>query len=120
MSEQHPRIKREKKTIDIIATDLEIGVKLTVPATITEKGAICVPARKLYDVVRELPGEQVELWQEANFWAGMNAGKSSIRLPGLNPEEFPTLPAAKTEDAFGMSLLDLLEMMEKTIFMRYC
>lgn len=112
----HIVLRGQKDSIDIIATDLEIGVKVTIPAKVTEKGAICVAARKLYDVVRELPTEQVELSQEANFWTAITAGKSSIRLPGLNPDEFPALPVAKTEDVFRMNVLDLLEMMEKTAF----
>jgi DNA polymerase-3 subunit beta len=56
-------ISGEKNKINIVATDLEIGVMEITVADKVEKGDICVPARKLYDIVRELSEEQVGFYQ---------------------------------------------------------
>ena len=70
-------ISGEKDTIHIIATDLEIGVMEITKAEKVEKGAICVSARKLYDIMREFSEEQVEIQSGENFWVTIKAGKTT-------------------------------------------
>lgn len=109
-------ITGEKNAINIIATDLEIGVMEITEADKVEKGSLCAPARKLYDIVKELPEEQVEVQSGENFWVSIKAGKTVINLPGLDPKEFPTFPLTEGSAYFNIGAFDLLEMIEKTVF----
>jgi DNA polymerase-3 subunit beta len=109
-------ISGEKNSIHIMATDLEIGVMEIIEADKVEKGAICVSARILYDIVRELSGEQVEVQSRENFWVSINAGKTVFNLPGLDPKEFPTFPLIEGSAYFSVGASDLMEMIEKTVF----
>lgn len=109
-------ISGEKNNIHIIATDLEIGVMEIIEANNVEKGAICVSGRKLYDIMRELYGEQVEIQSGENFWVTIKAGKTTFNLPGLNPTEFPSFPQTEGAHYFSIGSSDLLEMIEKTVF----
>jgi len=109
-------ITGENNTVDIVATDLEIGVKEITKATIIEKGTICIPARKIYDMVRELSENQLEIQGAQNFWISIHSGKTIFNLPGLDPKEFPNFPETEGVDYFNLNSNDLLEMIEKTVF----
>src|SRR5438309_534938 len=53
---------REDGSIRLMATDLDLQVDESVPANVTQAGAITVSAHTLFDIVRKLPeGSQVEL-----------------------------------------------------------
>ncbi len=43
------------------STDLETGIECLIPAKVVETGGITVPARKIGDIVRELPEAEVNL-----------------------------------------------------------
>ena len=109
-------ISGEKDTIHIVATDLEIGVMEITKAEKMEKGAICVSARKLYDIMREFSEEHVEIQSGENFWVSIKAGKTTFNLPGLDPAEFPAFPQTKGSANFSIGSPDFLEMIEKTAF----
>ena len=109
-------ISGEKNSINIIATDLEIGVMEITKAEKVEKGDLCIPARKLYDIVRELSEERVEVQDGENFWVSIKAGKTIFNLPGLDPKEYPTFPLTEGSAYFNMGASDLLDMIEKTVF----
>ena len=109
-------ITGEKNAINIIATDLEIGVMEIIEADKVEKGSLCAPARKLYDIVKELPEERIEVQGGENFWVSIKAGKTVVNLPGLDPKDFPTFPLTEGTAYFNIEASDLLEMIEKTVF----
>jgi DNA polymerase-3 subunit beta len=109
-------ISGEKNKINIVATDLEIGVMEIIEVDKVEKGDICVPARKLYDIVKELSEEQVEVQRGENFWISIKAGKTVFNLPGVDPKEFPTFPSIEGAAYFTMGASTLLDMIEKTVF----
>jgi DNA polymerase-3 subunit beta len=109
-------ITGEKEKINIVATDLEIGVMEITGAKGVDKGSFCVPARKLYDIVRELPEEDIEIERADNFWVTIKAGKTVFNLPGVDPKEFPAFPAIDGGSFFTISSSALLEMIEKTVF----
>lgn len=109
-------ISEEKNNIHIMATDLEIGVKEITEAEEVEKGTVCVSARKLYDMVRELSEERVEVQGEENFWISVKAGKTIFNLPGVDPNEFPAFPATEGTDYFSIEASVFLDMIEKTAF----
>jgi len=109
-------ISGEKNKINIVATDLEIGVMEITAADKVEKGDICVPARKLYDIVREFPEEQIEVQKGDNFWVTIKAGKTVFNLPGVDPKEFPAFPSIEGSAYFTIGASTLLDMIEKTVF----
>jgi DNA polymerase-3 subunit beta len=53
---------REDGSLRLMATDLDLQVDESVPANVTQPGAITVSAHTLFDIVRKLPdGSQVEM-----------------------------------------------------------
>ena len=108
--------------ISLGATDLEIGIRQNCQATVTKPGAITTDARKLYEIVRELPPEKVSLRTAGSGWIEVSSGKSRFRLASLDPKEFPAITPSqergKETAASSVSLPSeiLREMIEKTLF----
>ena len=85
-------------TIECMATDLEVGIRMKVEGTITEEGAITVSAKKLVDIVKELPADKpVHLATTANDRVEITCGDGVYKIIGLPDEEFPQLPSVEGE-----------------------
>ena len=54
-------IEAQKGDIRVTATDLEVGVRGQVEGEVAKEGTITVSAKKLYEIVREVPNEQIQL-----------------------------------------------------------
>ncbi len=80
--------------IECVATDLEVGIKIAVEGVIQEEGAITVSAKKLTDIVKELPEDQtIHLLTTANDRVEITCGDGVYKIIGLPDEEFPQLPS---------------------------
>jgi DNA polymerase-3 subunit beta len=90
-------IRAEGGNIELAATDLEVGIKLKVVGTIREEGSITVSAKKLTDIVRELPNKTIEFVTTANDRVELTCGDGVYKIVGLSDEEFPELPSADGE-----------------------
>ena len=74
-------IHAEGDTIECIATDLEIGIKMKVEGAITEGGSITVSAKKLGDIVKELPSDKsIDLATTANDRLEIPVGTGFTKL----------------------------------------
>ena len=112
----HLHLSAEKDNICIRATDLEIGTLGHYSANVTTPGAVTLNARKIFDIVRELPDEEIYLKKEENNWITLKCGKSKFRLPGLAPEDFPPLPEYSDKPLLEFDSKILKEMIRKTFF----
>ena len=102
--------------IRISGTDLDVTIRCDADAEeIKSQGAICVQARKLFDIARLLPDAPVKFRKEENEWVTVECDRSRFRLPGISKETFPELPGFKsTPLKLPASLLKLL--IDRTIF----
>jgi DNA polymerase-3 subunit beta len=75
----------------IAATDLEVGVRVTVPATVVQPGSVTLAARKLVELVRELPAQPIGLALRESGWVQVVCGAAAFRLVGLPADEYPPL-----------------------------
>src|SRR5437667_1783040 len=102
--------------IRICGTDLDVTIRCDADAEeIQSQGAICVQARKLFDIARLLPDAPVRFRKEENEWVTVECDRSKFRLPGISKETFPELPGFKsTPLKLPASLLKLL--IDRSIF----
>ena len=112
----HFLLTAEKDRIGIQATDLEIGAKGYYPANVIAAGEVTLNAKKLFDILRELPREEVHLIKEDNHWIRLKCGKSKFRLPGMPSEDFPPLPEFSQDSLMEIGGKLLKEMIRKTFF----
>jgi len=112
----HLLLTTEKERISIQATDLEIGAKGYYSANVVAKGQVTLNAKKLFDILRELPSEEVHLTREDNHWVTLKCGKSKFRLPGMSSQDFPPFPEFSQDSLLEFSSKLLKEMIRKTFF----
>ncbi len=82
--------------IRIVGTDLDCTIRCDAEAEIIKSGAICIQARKLFDIVRALEHGDVHFKKEDNEWVTMKAGRASYRLAGVSRDQFPEIPQFKS------------------------
>jgi DNA polymerase-3 subunit beta len=112
----HILLEWEENSLYLTGTDLETGIREELTAKIHQKGKASVSAKKLYEIVRELPEETIQIQKKDNQWITLQCGKSLFNLAGLDPEEFPSLPTYEEENFSMVSTQLIREMIEKTAF----
>jgi DNA polymerase-3 subunit beta len=112
----HILLEWDKHFLYLTGTDLETGIREELIAKIHQKGKASVSAKKLFEIVRELPEETIHIQKKDNQWITLQCGKSIFNLAGLDPEEFPSLPAYEEENFSTVSSRLVREMIEKTVF----
>lgn len=109
-------IEANNDSILLTATDLEVGMRASYPATVGQAGKITVSAKKLYEIVKELPEKEIAFKSKDNSWIEISCGKSLFNIVGLSSEEFPHFPEADENKMFPINGALLNEMIEKTFF----
>jgi len=109
-------IEAQKGTIRITATDLEVGVRGEVEGEVAREGTVTVNAKKLYEIIREAPDEQIQLKRLENDWVEIRSGKSVFKIVGLDAKEFPQFPKFDAKSLSTTPASTLREMIEHTIF----
>ncbi len=103
--------------VEVSATDLEIGFKSFLEAEVEEEGALAIPARKFYEIIKDFPAENVELIED-NSWLKISGAAEEVlfRLACLPAEDFPALPEIEETTLVEIPGGVLAEMIAKTIF----
>ena len=108
-------IQAEGSTIECMATDTEIGIRMKVDGIVKEEGSILVPAEKLADIVKTWPAEKpIDLTTTGNR-IEITAGNGVHKTVKLADEEFPQLPSID-EGAFAIDGEVLRSVLHKTAF----
>ncbi|MBI3994867.1 MAG: DNA polymerase III subunit beta [Nitrospirae bacterium] len=100
----------------LFATDLEIGIRGSYKAEVLQPGGVTVSARKMYEIIRELPEGPVTITSGDNHAVGIEAGKSEFKVLGLPPQEFPAMPAVDSDPRMPVDRKTLSDLIRKTIF----
>jgi DNA polymerase-3 subunit beta len=104
--------------LSLAATDMDLEIVESVPATVTRPGGTTAPAHTLYDIVRKLPdGSQVELdiGGEGSILT-LRAGRSQFKLSCLPVEDFPQLSGGDFQHRFDLPAGDLRSLIDRTRF----
>lgn len=112
----HVLLEWEENRLRLMGTDLETAVREEVDIRSSETGRASISAKKLYEVVRELPERTIQVERKENHWIKLQCGKSIFNIAGLDPEEFPVLPTYTSDQFNEISMKTLLDMIEKTIY----
>jgi len=102
----------------ITATDLEVGIEATVPATVKASGAVTIAARQLAEIINKLPNSDVALSVgDSGSRATVQCERSRFVLPGLPSDEFPKLPQlAPNATSLKLASAELLKGIRQTGF----
>jgi len=108
-------IQTQDNFIEIIATDLEVGIKKSVAAEIINPGSITLPAKILYEIVKESGSDTIKIEEKDKNWARIKAGSSMYNLAGTSSEEYPDFPEYNEETLVSLPCELIKELIDKTI-----
>jgi DNA polymerase III subunit beta len=101
--------------VKLLATDLEVGLRSTCTASVTKSGALTLPAKKLYEIVKALPETDVRIEEDKNG-VKVAADRFDSRMQTLPREDFPTLPESSGSFSAKLSRDVVKQMIAKTQF----
>jgi len=79
--------------LELRATDMEVGLRLSLAATVSSPGSVVLPARLLLDIIRSLPSSAATLELAVREQdVELVCGTAVFRLRTLRSEDFPRLP----------------------------
>ncbi len=103
-------------TLELAATDLEVGIRSSQPAEVKKAGAVTAPAQKLYEIVRELPNEQVYIESTTDAYLSIRCAQAEFSLAGTSAEEYPALPSFSPKKVVTVQAVVLAQMIERTMY----
>jgi DNA polymerase-3 subunit beta len=109
-------LQADGSEVHLTTTDLDVGVRGSCEAQVDKEGATTLPARRLFNIVRELPSSEIQFDVDGKNAASIRSGQSFFKILGLPEEEFPPLP--KFEDAKVVTIRqkDLRDGLRKTSY----
>jgi len=112
----HVLIENNKKEIIISGTNLEVQISSSVNFIEADDfKPITVSGRKLYEIVRSLDKQDIELSVSKNRLI-LNTSNSTFKLSILPANNFPTFEEHKSIESFTINQAQLLDLLNKTSF----
>ena len=108
-------VRAEDGAVQLSGTDLDISVSLSVPADVSDPGAVTVPAKKLVEIARVLEDAPVRIAADG-AQVSLECGKSRFKLYGLAEDEFPSFPDVDFAHSWRMKAADVQELIQRTSF----
>lgn len=108
-------LQTDDEGVWITGTDLDVTVRVYVPAEVGEAGNLTAPGRKLQEITRELPEHPVDVTAQGDQ-IELQCGRSHFKLNGLSAEEFPTLPSVGFDEGWTVKGDQLHRLIQYTSF----
>ena len=109
-------VEGEGSKVEFSSTDYELSLVERVEAEITEPGSICVNAKKVFDIVKELQGEDVKIRSTEQLWIHITCGSSEMRLPSVEVGLYPQTVLEDLPQSVTISVDDLKQCIDMTLF----
>lgn len=110
-------LEAQEDKLRLVATDLEyISLDATIPAVVSDEGAITAPARTLTEIAGSLPEGQVALETDETNNLSIVCGAAHYNIRGLAADDFQMLPALTEAVEFTMPQSQLASILGETTF----
>ncbi|NEU32660.1 DNA polymerase III subunit beta [bacterium LRH843] len=118
------KIVADHRGITLTGSDSDISIETFIPkededrevVSIEEGGSIVLQARFFAEIVKKLPGNEIEVIVQDQFATTIRSGSSVFNLIGLDPDEYPRLPKLEEELLFRLPQDILKNMIRQTVF----
>ncbi len=110
-------VTASENEVQLIGTDLEVGLKTHFPAKIDEAGSITISGKKLFEIVRSLAGDKEVIFHESDSLVmEISSGESQFKVLCLPKEDYPQVPEPKFEKKIVLPLERIKDMIERVYF----
>lgn len=100
----------------IYASDSELSFSALFPCKVKKQGSLVVKGKRLFEIIRELSPDFLELSASSNQHIQLKQNQSVFKIHGLNPEDFPKFPTLKKEKSQKIPVGDFVEVVDKTLY----
>jgi DNA polymerase III subunit beta len=109
-------IKGTNEGLILTGTDLEVGMKLFVPAEVKEVGELTLPSKKIFEIVRESGSDLITIEETEKSWVVIKTGLSTYNLAGIASDEFPEFPDYEEETFVSFESHVFTDLIDKVIY----
>jgi DNA polymerase III subunit beta len=112
----HILVETRSDELILTATDLEVGLRMYYSINTTDETSVAIPARKFFEIVRELPTGLVEIQSMDDLKLKISAGLSVLTLSSMDPQDYPVVGSFEHVEMIPIQAATLYRMIDKTIF----
>lgn len=100
----------------LTGTDFDVVLNAEFDADIIHSGKACVNGKSLFDVIKNIDDDTVHLKLLENNWMDLRGGRSSFKLAGINPVDFPDVDRPVDVSWLSFSRSIIKDFIDKTAF----
>jgi len=113
---QNVKLEATKDGGTLLATDLEIGIRVQVAdLEVTQPGEVVLPVTRVGAILRESSDEKLHIETDSSGVI-IRGDRSEFKLPAENPNEFPTVAAFAEHKYHELPARMLKEIIRRTVF----
>ncbi len=110
-------IETSENYINMIGTDLEVGLKTISDASVEEPGATTISGTKLFEIIKSLPDDKkITFTEGSDLVMEIKSGVSEFKVLCLPKEDYPQVPIPKFEKNINFPLEKLKEMINGVFY----
>lgn len=109
-------LETEKGRLKISATNLEIGVVVSIGAKIEQEGRIAVPAKVLSHFINNLPSGDILELREDQQHLEVSSTAYQIRIKGVDGKDFPIIPRFQNEYTYQFPAQEIKKALSRLLF----
>jgi DNA polymerase-3 subunit beta len=101
--------------VQLTATDLDLAISTRAKANVADAGSLTVPAKKLFELVRKLPKEELRVdAKDLTLNVGSKTGR--FKFLCIRPDEFPAVPVVSPDASISIDPVTLERLVRRTIY----
>lgn len=105
-----------ENNVSVFATNLDMGLRGVFPAKVAARGSVTAQAKKLHDIVRELPSAPIQVKTDDDGRCRVSCGKSRFNLATIDAAEFPGFPSFDRGAMINIDAEMLSDMIRRTSY----
>lgn len=102
--------------VTLTAYDLDLGIKTSLSADISDPGEIVIPGKLLIEMVKKLDADTLVIEADASLKVTVSGGASEFNIMGMPAADFPELPVPEADDTMTIAGELLRGMVAKTLY----
>lgn len=109
-------VQTQKDLVRFTVNDLTVSIFAEVEAGVEETGSVTLPAKRFFQLVRELTAPEIMIQSDPEGLTHIMAGTSHFRIHGMDHKEFPAFPEIDRSLSFSVDSAFIKDMLTNTSF----
>lgn len=101
-------LEAEGNTLTIKATNLDIGLSISLPVKVSEPGKVVLPAQTTASLISSLTKDRTITLTSKEQIVEVKTGSTKSNIKTLPADEFPIIPEVREDNAFSMPVRDFI------------